>query len=84
MTKPITVGLFFGGLFFGAWALVAAVAISSATFSPPEMGADIFSPRSRVAAVPTALRCVPDAAGADRCDQSRPSLGVWDRADVAD
>jgi hypothetical protein len=62
MTKPITVGLFFGGLFLGAWAVVAAVAISSATYSPPEMGADIFSHRSRFAAVPTALRCVPDTA----------------------
>jgi hypothetical protein len=73
MTKPITVGLFVVGLFLGAWALVAAVAISSATFSPPEMGDDIFNHRSRVAAVPAALGCVSDIAGANRCVKSRPS-----------
>jgi hypothetical protein len=84
MTKPITVGLFVVGLFFATWALVAAVVISSATYSPPEMGADIFSRRSRVAAVPAALPCVPDTAGADRCDQSRPTGDGSDRAGVAD
>jgi hypothetical protein len=61
-TRPITVGLFVVGLFFAAWAVVAAVAISSATYSPPEMGADIFGRRSRIEAVPTASRCILEAA----------------------
>jgi hypothetical protein len=68
---PITVGLVVVGLFFAAWALVVAVAISSATHSPPEMGADIFSRRSQAEAVPATARCVLEAA-ADSLDQLGP------------
>ena len=82
MTRPITIGLFVVGLFFAAWALLAAVAISSTTYSPPGMGADIFGRRSSVEAVPTASRCVLEAA-ADSLDQLRP-LGDGADSAVAD
>jgi hypothetical protein len=70
--KPITVGVFVVGLLFAAWAVVAAVAISSATYSPPEMGADIFSRRPSAEAVSATSRCVLEAASADSLDQLRP------------
>ena len=83
MTRPITVGLFVVGMFFAAWAVVAAVAISSATYSPPEMGADIFGRRSRVEAVPTASRCILEAA-AGSPDQLRPLGDGGESTAVAD
>jgi hypothetical protein len=83
-TKPITVGMFVVGLFLGVWALVVAVTISSATFSPPEMGADIFSGRPRVVAIPAPLRCGSEIAGAGRCDHSRPTGEGFDTAGITD
>jgi hypothetical protein len=59
ITKPVAASLFVVGMFLAIWVSVVAVAVSFETFSPPHMGADMFSRRFPGAEDPAAWRCFP-------------------------